>query len=80
MLKNSPGDHEQKCISGTKKEIDLIEWIRSIDNLGRAIRNVHDFAVHFSSIEIEGKLKSDLYFTAQTANFINEIEINTKMD
>jgi hypothetical protein len=74
MSKNSSGDQDPRCICGTEKELEMIKWIRTVGNLGRAIRNVHDFAVHFSEIQIEGEIKGDLYLTAQIAESIEEIE------
>lgn len=58
----------------TKKELALIEWIRTVGCLGRSIRNVHDHAVHFSEIQIEGEIKGDLYLTAQIAELVDAAE------
>jgi hypothetical protein len=79
MSKDSrPGDEAQIAAILTKKELDLLEFIRPIGNLGRAIRTVHDHAVHFSEIQLEGEILGDLYLTAQVAELIYEIEIITK--
>jgi hypothetical protein len=75
MSKDSrPGDEAQIAAIVTKKELDLLEFIRPIGNLGRAIRTVHDNAVHFSEIQLEGEILGDLYLTAQVAELIYEIE------
>ena len=78
MSKTSVGDEAPIAAIVTKKELDLLEWIRTIGCLGRSIRNVHDYAVHFSEIQIEGEIKGDLYLTAQVAEMIFETEIPTK--
>lgn len=77
MSKTSSGDEAPIAAIVTKKELELLEWIRSVGCLGRSIRKVHDHAVHFSEIQIEGEIQGDLYLTAQVADMIFETEIVT---
>ncbi len=60
---------------------EVTELLRLIEDktgsLSKYLRAIHDFAVHFSNIDIDDELKAKLYCLAELSNVISEIEENS---
>lgn len=57
---------------------EVTELLRLIEDkagvLSKYLRTIHDFAIHFSEIDIDNEMKGKLYCLAELSRIIEEIE------